>query len=326
MTSQAAWSPVAARGPFLGFADAAGSAVRQLNRQVPGMDLWLVTCVIDDRQLVVASAGRWVDLAPTGREFLWRASFCIRMVTGQAPPVAPDVASSAYRPVAVGPLAKVRAYLGVPLQLAETELFGTLCALGGTPQPDTLHEAMPSVALLGRLLSTVLAGERATRDRSVEAARAYALADRDPLTGLSNRRGFEAAVRVEQGRGHRFSTTSSILVLAPEPSAPGPDDIARRCAEVLTELSQPGDVVARIDGGDFALLAVAADAVGARALQVRARQALRSIGVRARVGTATQRRGEELTQTWARARQAMPVEARRLGLVAASEPSWNPAG
>jgi len=185
---------------------------------------------------------------------------------------------------------------------------------------------MPSVALLGRMLSTVLAGERATRDRSVEAAQAYALADRDPLTGLSNRRGFEAAVRIEQGRGHRFDTTSTILVLAPEPAAPGSDDSARRCAEVLTELSQPGDVVARIDGADFALLAVEADAVGARALQVRARQALRSVGVRVRVGTATQRRGEDLTRTWARARQAMPVEARRLGLVAASERSWNPAG
>jgi hypothetical protein len=68
--------------PFVGFAAAAGAAVTELDRQVPGWDLWLVTCVSQDRQLVIASAGAWADRAPRGAEFSWQASFCVRMTSG----------------------------------------------------------------------------------------------------------------------------------------------------------------------------------------------------------------------------------------------------
>jgi hypothetical protein len=167
------------------------------------MSLWLVTRVTEDQQLVVASAGEWAERAAAGTEYSWQASLCLRMVSG-APPVAPDIASEpAYLPAAVGPLAHVRAYLGVPLLTGDGELFGTLCALAGAPQPDQWHDAMPLVSVMGRILSTVMAGEQATHDRSVEAAHAYALADRDPLSELKNRRGFEQAVWTEEGCGQR---------------------------------------------------------------------------------------------------------------------------
>ena len=78
-------APVPERGPFEGFAAAAAAAVAHLNRQLPGMDLWLVTCVEQDRQLVIAPAGAWAELAPAGAAFSWQASFCVRMVSGQGP-------------------------------------------------------------------------------------------------------------------------------------------------------------------------------------------------------------------------------------------------
>jgi GGDEF domain-containing protein len=315
MTSRLSPPSVRSGEPFVGFAHAADAAVRELNRQLPGIGLWLVTCVVEDRQLVVASAGDWAERAPAGTEFSWQASLCLRMVNG-APQMAMDLASEpAYRSAMVGPLADVRAYLGLPLRIADGELFGTLCAFAGTPQPLGWSEVLPVASLVGRMLSTVLVGERAARDRSVEAARAYALADRDPLTELRNRRGFEHAVHTEQGRGLRFGTRSSILVMTLDPSSDGlaaaPDALLGRCAQVLSTLCQSGDLAARVQSREFALLAAETDLVGVRAMQVRLRQALRKVDMGASVGTASRRVGEDLAETWTRAEQATRADERR---------------
>jgi diguanylate cyclase (GGDEF)-like protein len=280
------------------------------------MSLWLVTSVVEDQQIVVASAGEWAERAPVGTAFSWQASLCLRMVNG-APPVALDLASEpAYLQATVGPLAIVRAYLGVPLLTADGELFGTLCALAGAAQPAGWHDAMPGISVMGRMLSTILSGERAAHDRSVEAAHAYALADRDPLTELKNRRGFEQAVWTEQGRGQRHGTRSSLVVVtlhpAPRCDEAVSDDALRRCAKVLTALCVAGDVAARTDGTEFVVLAVETDLIGVRALQTRLRRALRTANLHGSVGVATRRPREELTGTWARAEHSMHVEERRL--------------
>jgi GGDEF domain-containing protein len=165
------------------------------------------------------------------------------------------------------------------------------------------------------MLRTVLAGERASHDRSIEAAHAYALADRDPLTGLKNRRGLEQAVWTEQGRGQRFGTRSSIVVITVHPGRGSADAVSagalRRCAEVLTTLCEPGDVAACTDGTEFVLLAAETDLLGVRALQTRIRHALRTADVHGSVGVATQRPREELMGTWARAQHALHIDERR---------------
>lgn len=307
--------------PFVGFAGAAGAAVIELNRQVPGWDLWLVTCVSQDRQLVIASAGDWADRAPLGAEFSWQASFCVRMTSGRGPAMAGDVRESpAYLQAAIGPLAGVRAYLGVPLLLGDEELFGTLCAFAGEPRPD-LPATMPTVRLLGRMLSTVLAGERAAAERSAEAAAAYALADRDPVTGLRNRRGFEQMLTLEQGRCRRFAIQCSVVVLkVPDVAAstvheprPGRHCEARRrrYAEILEQVSQPGDVIARVEHNEFTVLAVQTELLGARALAARLRRRLFREQLPGAVTVAARRAGEDLTQTWHRAQTTptTPAEA-----------------
>jgi diguanylate cyclase len=329
-----AWldAPAPDRGPFEGFAAAAAAAVAHLNRQQPGMDLWLVTCVEQDRQLVIAPAGAWAALAPVGATFSWQASFCVRMVSGQGPAVAPRVAElPVYRQVAVGPLARVRAYLGVPLLLDGEELFGTLCAFAGGPRPD-LADSLPTVSLIGRMLSTVLAGAHAAQARSAEAAQAYALAERDPLTRLRNRRGFEAMLRAEQERCHRFGARCSILVLDVDDlkalneraGRDVGDAVLQRCAELLTQTCQSFDVIGRVDGAEFAALAVETELIGARALATRLRRELRTAQLPASLGVATRQPGEDLTQTWQRAKEALHADQRRHGHATPIRPQRRP--
>lgn len=297
------------RAPWPGFALAAEAAVRQLHERL-GLDLWLVTAVEANDVVVVASAGHWSQLAAPGSRFPWQDSLCLRMVNRQGPTVAPDVrAIPAYAQAATGVLSRVRAYIGVPLEGEQGQLFGTLCAFSGDPQPASLQDSLDLAEFVGRMLSTVLAREQFSRARSEEAAAAYALADHDLLTGLRNRRGWEAAIATEHGRGQRYGAALSIVAVdldglkAINDSAghPAGDNLLKRCADVLQRASRPGDSLARLGGDEFGVLAVECDAAAARALVLRLRTLLRSYGVAASVGTATRRTGENLSDTWRRA-------------------------
>lgn len=300
-------------GPWPGFVLAADAAVRDLRARF-GFDLWLVTHVEQDRQVVVASAGAWAGKAPPALVYSWTQSFCLRMVTHDGPVAEGDVANSAgYGPIAIGAYARVRAYLGVPVLSTEGRLFGTLCAFAGSPQPTSMPAALGQVKVVGRMLSTIAAGEQIAVDRSHEAARAYAFAEMDRLTGLRNRRGWDAARGTEEQRARRYGAPVSVLVIDLDDLL-GINDTAGHaagdaaliaCGQALQDVCRPADTVARTGGDEFSVLAVQCDAVSAVALARRARVQLRAAGVAASVGVAARRPQEGLEDTWRRADQAM---------------------
>ena len=277
------------------------------------LDLWLVTAVDGPTQTVVAAAGAWAGLAPPGASHPFQESFCARMVQRRGPVVAPDVGRvPAYEEAARGPLAGVRAYVGVPLAGDDGVVFGTLCGFAGAPQPATLSGCLRSVRLVGRMLSTILAREQFAQARSQEAAAAYALVERDALTGLRNRRGWESALLQENTRCQRYGATASVLVLHLGPAPPDvPEEELLRCADLLRRCCRPGDVVARLGTGDFAVLALECDPVAARALLTRLRVELRTAHLTAATGAATRRAGEGLDDAWLRADEEVQRERRR---------------
>lgn len=296
--------------PWPGFALAATAAVEHLE-QLLALDLWLVTAVQDGTQTVVASAGAWSPLAAPGATYPWQDSLCQRMVERRGPVVAPDVAAvPAYAEAAVGPLAGVRSYVGVPLEGEDGVVFGTLCGFAGSAQDTAWDGSIGSVRLVGRMLSTILAREQFAGARSQEAAAAYALVERDPVTGLRNRRGWDAAVEQEDTRCQRYGATASVLVLELERSD-GASDLVARCADVLARSCRPGDVLARLGTGEFAVLALECDLVAARALHSRLRVQLRTALLPAATGVATRRVGERLADAWARAGDEVRERRRR---------------
>jgi diguanylate cyclase (GGDEF)-like protein len=294
----------------------------QLLHEQLGLDLWLVTHLEHDELEVVASAGPWEDLMPPGTRVPWTAAFCSRMVSRAGPVCAPDVLGvPAYAPLVSGIFGRVRAYAGVPLEGDDGQFFGTLSAVSGTRQPPTLTASMPVVQVVGRMLATIVAREQVAQARSADAAAAYALAERDQLTGLHNRRGWVTALEQEDTRCRRYGSAASVLVLDLDElkqvndssgHAAG-DELIALCAEVLRVTSRPGDTVARTGGDEFAVLAVECDAMSLRALEARLRMQLRTAGVSAATGGATRRPGEHLADTWKRADTTMYQDKRRRG-------------
>lgn len=311
--------PSPRRAPWSGFALAANAAVQHLNERF-GLDLWLVTHVVDDQQTVVAAAGHWEALAAPGTDFSWRESFCVSMVERRGPTMAPDVLTiPAYAATATGVLARVRAYLGVPLEGDDGVFFGTLCAFAGTPQREAPKELLRVVEVVGQMLSTILAHEQVALARSHEAATAYAWAERDLCTGLLNRRGWEAALIKENHRVDRYGSSAGILAATIEhpkqvdgtTAHPASEHLLVQCAEVLTATGRPGDVHARLEGEEFAVLAIECDARCLQAMQAKLRVELRTAGVPASIGVANRRVGEHLTDTSSRAQAAMNADKRR---------------
>jgi diguanylate cyclase len=316
---QASLYPNPRRAPWPGFSLAAQAAVQHLNDRL-GLDLWMVTHVEEDRQVVVASAGHWAELAMPGHAFSWAESFCLPMVEQRGPTVAPDIATiPQYAELATGVLARVKSYVGVPLESRNGELFGTLCAFAGEARDGDMSDALDLVQLVAQMLSTILAGEQLALDRSQDAASAYALAESDPLTGLRNGRGWEAALASEEERIRRYGSNASVLLVevgapgdehdSPEPTVE--DELLVRCAGVLSALGRPGDVRARLDGSTFGLLAIECDAACARALTTRIRVRLRSAGIVAATGSATRQLGGSLEDACRRADKLLYQDRQR---------------
>jgi len=153
------------------------------------------------------------------------------------------------------------------------------------------------------------------------------LKDRDHLTGVLNRAGFERAVGAIYA-GRTRVVVSLVLIDIDEFKAindalghPVGDAVLRRVGAVLIDQSRAGDVVGRIGGDEFAILAVDLGAEGAGALGERIRQRLdedavvdqnRQLSASCSIGVATINieRGYE---TLYAAADAALYEAKRLG-------------
>lgn len=304
-------------GPFSTLSVAADAAVRELARQNP-LDLWLVTHLDGDRQRVLATTGPWAEQA--GPEDLgWQAGLCARLVAEDGAGLVPDLAGDpAYRARSVGRSHVPASWVGVPLVSGHGALFGALCGMGATASPPGLAGALEPAQIMGRMLSTIVAGEQVVARWTAAAAAERARGERDRLTGLLDRHGWTAALVGDRRSSAWSQEPLSLLVLdlddlrstnEAEGHEAGDAHLVA-VAGVLADTCWTDDVIARVDGDEFAVMA-GCDAVSVRVLASRLKVRLGAVGVSASVGWAVRRPREVLSSTWERAEQAMALDKRR---------------
>jgi diguanylate cyclase (GGDEF)-like protein len=133
-------------------------------------------------------------------------------------------------------------------------------------------DVLPGLATLGLLLAVVVLASRVVvlrrRLRELAAAlaqsqaRVQALATRDSVTGLVNRRHIEEVMRLEHQRCMRSGRTFCIAVMELDPllsieranGTVAGNEVLRRFAVVALEAIRISDVLARWDGAHFLLL------------------------------------------------------------------------
>jgi diguanylate cyclase len=282
-------------------------------------DLWMVTRTEGNDWIVLGAHDCGYGIQ-AGKVFRWADSLCSRMVADKGPRVAPDCkVVSAYADAPIATQLPIRAYVGVPLSRADGTLFGTLCGVHSEPKDEALHHELPFVELLAKLLSSLLIAELAAHEQARRAERAEAELLTDALTGLFNRRGWNSLLAAEESRCKRYGNPACVLsidldelkqVNDTQGHACG-DQLLKTAANVLRTATRHQDVIARVGGDEFGVLAVECDTASGQKLKNRLLDALMTAGVKASIGVAPRRASDTLDRAWIEADQLMYSHKRR---------------
>lgn len=320
--------------PSQTFDFACSQVVKYLSRLVP-MGLWAVTRVSHGQSVLLTAEDHAYGFGK-GAALPFAAMPCHAMVTGGAPPIAPDASLvPGYADSGFAQLAPLGAYIGFPISRPDGELFGTVCGYDPHAQPRSLLEHEPLFRLVALLLSAVLTAD----STSTSAARRIEVlqreADTDRLTGLLNRRGWDRYIEVEEPRYDRFGDPATVFIIDLDGlklindlrGHYEGDQHLRRAALVLSTHVRAGDALARLGGDEFGLFAtnVAPDQAGA--LAQRMVQACSHDGIEASIGWASVQVGRGIKDTCSIADESMyehKKERRRVRSSAAKANSMRP--
>jgi len=296
--------------------ETAGRAVLAFLRQRLGFGLWMVTRTEGDDWIVLQSEDHGYGVKP-GAVFRWADSFCSEMVKGNGPRIAPDSDFvPAYAAASIGRQVAIKAYIGVPLRDAGGALFGTLCAIDPSPQPEAIAKEQALIELLAALLSTVLQAELKAAHEKRRSERLELDAETDSLTQLYNRRAWDRLLSTEEERCRRYGHPAVVLSIDLDElkqvndthgHAAG-DALITRAADALRKAAREVDIIARLGGDEFCILGVECDLAGAEALLGRTRKALADAQVNASVGLAIRTPSGGLKGAWEAADQLMYIE------------------
>lgn len=176
-------------------------------------------------------------------------------------------------------------------------------------RPVDLHGSAQSAGALAALLGDLWEAHVTAVVARDETAAMEQLARSDALTGLPNRRGWQAGLHREDVRRARHGYDVAVVVVDLDELKPVNDqfghamgdEVIRAAAETLRGLVRGEDLLARTGGDEFGILAVHCTA-GVESLRQRVVAGLAEAGVRASVGAAlAQRPDGNLLAAWQQA-------------------------
>ena len=276
---------------FAGFEDAARASLEFLHERL-GFALWMVTRVEGDDWIVLNARDESYGVA-AGDVFRWSDSLCSRMVQGHGPMFVADVNRVAvYKGAQFAQQLEIGAYIGTPICAADGSLFGTLCAIDPEPQSVDAVTEVPLVGLISTLLATVLSSELRLNEEHQRAERETLAANQDALTHVGTRRFWDAVMAAEEERCRIFGTRAAVLMIDLDGLKDVNDGEGHHAGDALLVAAagaisasvRADDVVARVGGDEFAVLALDCTEPAAARLCERVRKTLAAVGVHASVG------------------------------------------
>ncbi len=195
------------------------------------------------------------------------------------------------------------------LTIPGTDRLPTSALLVVATDEPALAQARSLPALLSHLLDAHLARLSA----ELTAAGAMEIANRDPATGLGNRRAWMQCMAVESARAARTQRPLTLFILDIDGlkaindragHAAGDRHIART-AEALTRAARATDQVCRLGGDEFGIAAPDTDELQAQQLAVRLRFGLESEGLQVSIGWAASSDETSFADLWQRADASM---------------------
>lgn len=250
--------------PFPDFSSAALEALKLLYERM-GFGLWMVTRTEGEDWIVLQAEDHGYGVK-NGDVFKWTDSFCSRMVQGLGPCIAPNSNSvAAYANAPIGRQVSIGSYVGIPLEDADGQLFGTLCAIDPQPKPESIESELPMIRFIGRLLSTCLAAELkvASKERLQQYDELRSTGSLvDKATGALLPSAWQKVVHSEDSRCQRFGHPAYVIRIKADEGDP---NFATTVASVLRHSLNPTHTLARTGDHEFLLLLPECDAVAGEA-------------------------------------------------------------
>ena len=223
--------------------------VTRLAKRLFDVQIALVSLVDSNRQWFKSRQG--LEATETSREI----SFCGHAILRDEVLVVDDALEDERfhdNPLVTGD-PKIRFYAGYPLQAPDGAKLGTLCLIDSEPR-DLDREELGLLCDLANMVETELA--------AVEAATI------DPLTGLTNRRGFELIAEHALAATQRQERPLTLLFVDLDRFKQVNDRFGHAegdralvaMAEILQDTFRESDVVARLGGDEFSVLLTLAGA------------------------------------------------------------------
>lgn len=191
-----------------------------------------------------------------------------------------------------------------------------LLLIATAPRADAARRV--AVHDVATVVGELLASDRRRMEAEELASRAIELAGVDALTGLGNRRTWRRALDEETARATRYARSSAVVVvdldglkrINDEQGHAAGDAHLQQAAAAVRAASRSVDVVCRLGGDEFGVLAPETGPEGASRLASRLRAELDSAGVQASIGVATTCDGD-LEKAWHLADGEMYLHKRR---------------
>lgn len=211
---------------------------------------------------------------------------------------------------------------GLQARVLSVEVL-TIPATQHVPEASLLVAATDDAALqaaraLPVLLSAVMESELSRLIAEATARGALEIANRDPATGLGNRRAWLHTLRLESGRAQRTGSPFTIVILDidglkavndSQGHAAG-DALIIRAGLALAQARRATDVVCRLGGDEFGIAAPDTDPLQARLLATRLRASLEAQSVPVSIGWATGTGHGTVDDVWQQADASMYEDKR----------------
>lgn len=290
---------------FSGFEEASNAALEFLQNRF-GFALWMMTRTEGNDWIVLNARDDSYGIG-AGDVLAWSDSFCSRMVLGLGPMIAPDSTRvPVYSSAPVAEQLDIGAYVGTPVCAPDGSLFGTLCAIDPNPQSTEIEQQLPLVRLISTLLATVLSTELRAQEETRRAEREVMAANQDPLTRVGTRRLWDTIVAAEEERCRIVGTPAAVIMvdldgLKEINDAVGHhagDELLATAASAIATAVRRNDIVARVGGDEFAVLALGCTENAAVRLSGRIRKALDAAHISGSVGYALRMPNSTIDDAW----------------------------
>lgn len=164
-------TPLSRLSPFNSFEEASREVLAWLHQRL-GLSLWMTVRKAGEDWIVLQAEDHGYGMKE-GSVLRWSDSLCGRMFEGRGPRVAPVLSEiPAYAQAPVVHEKGIGAYIGVPIEDENGDLYGTLCAWDPHEQDVALVDHLPLVELFAQLLASIQASDARMSEQARCAERA----------------------------------------------------------------------------------------------------------------------------------------------------------